>query len=193
MEDETITPEDKIILATIACIEKYGLQGVTNRRIAAQAGVNGAAINYYFRSKEALISRVMKTTLDNAFDWQDFEQLPSSTPHERCTAIFEDLVQGGCNFPGMTRAHFYAVLSEGRTDNESARRLNDFVDHLVVDMRQRGVTLEDADLRLALAEITSAVMLVIMVPDLFLHSTGLNLCDPEARHRFVSRLVDRLL
>ncbi len=193
MDNQVMTPEDKIILATIECIEKYGLQGVTNRRIAAQAGMNGAAINYYFRSKEALIGRVMKTTLDNAFDWDDFEQLPASTPQERCTAIFEDLVQGGCNFPGITRAHFYEVLSEGRTDTESAKRLNDFVEHLVVDMRQRGITMEEGDLRLALAEITAAVMLVIMVPDLFRQSTGLDLCNPEARHRFVSRLVDRLL
>ncbi len=193
MDNQVMTPEDKIILATIECIEKYGLQGVTNRRIAAQAGMNGAAINYYFRSKEALIGRVMKTTLDNAFDWDDFEQLPASTAQERCTAIFEDLVQGGCNFPGITRAHFYEVLSEGRTDTESAKRLNDFVEHLVVDMRQRGITMEEGDLRLALAEITAAVMLVIMVPDLFRQSTGLDLCNPEARHRFVSRLVDRLL
>ncbi len=193
MEDETMTPEDKIIQATIECIERYGLQGATNRRIAAQAGMNGAAINYYFRSKDALMKRVMKTTLDNAFDWEDFENLPSSTPQERCTAIFEDLIKGGCNFPGMTRAHFYAVLNEGRNDTEAARRLNDFVSQLAVDMRQRGVTLQDEELHLALTEITAAVMLMIMVPDLFQQSTGLNLCEPEARHRFVSRMVYRLL
>ncbi len=193
MEDQTMTPEEKIIQATIECIEQYGLQGVTNRRIAAQAGMNGAAINYYFRSKKVLMDQVMKTTLDNAFDWEDFEELPASTPQERCTAIFEDLIKGGCNFPGITRAHFYAVLSEGRTDTEAARRLNDFVGHLAVDMRQRGVTLGEEDLRLALTQLTAAVMLVIMVPDLFQQSTGLNLCEPQARHRFVSQLVDRLL
>lgn len=193
MEDAMMTPEDKIIQATIECIEKYGLQGVTNRRIAAQAGVNGAAINYYFRSKKVLMDRVMKTTLDNAFDWEDFEDLPSSTPQARCTAIFEDLVEGGCNFPGMTRAHFYAVLSEGRSDTEAAKRLNEFVRQLVVDMRERGITMEEKDLQLALAQITAAVMLVIMVPDLFQQSAGLDLCEPEARHRFVSSLVKRLL
>ncbi len=188
-----MTPEEKIIQATIECIEQYGLQGATNRRIAAQAGMNIAAINYYFRSKEALMKRVMKTTLDNAFDWEDFEELPSSTPQERCTAIFEDLIQGGCNFPGLTRAHCYDVLSEGRTDSEAAKRLNDFVSQLAVDMRQRGITLEEAELRMALIEITAAVMLMIMVPDLFQQSTDLNLCEPEARHRFVSRLVQQLL
>jgi AcrR family transcriptional regulator len=193
MEEQTMTPEDKIIQAAIECIEKYGLQGATNRRIAAQAGMNIAAINYYFRSKDALMKRVMKTTLDNAFDWEDFEELPSSNPQERCVAIFEDLIIGGCNFPGISRAHFFTVLSEGRTDTEAAKRLNDFVEHMAVDLSQRGVTLKEEDLRMALAEITAAVMLVIMVPDLFQQSTGLDLCDPEVRHRFVSRLVNRLL
>jgi AcrR family transcriptional regulator len=193
MEDQTMTPEEKIIQATIECIEQYGLQGATNRRIAAQAGVNIAAINYYFRSKETLMKRVMKTTLDNAFDWEDFEDLPSSTPQERCTAIFEDLIQGGCNFPGLTRAHFYAVLSEGRTDSEAANRLNDFVSQLAADLRQRGIALAEEDLYLAVTEITAAVILMIMVPGLFQQSTDLDLCNPEARHRFVSRLVNRLL
>lgn len=43
--------EIKIIEAAIECIEQFGLKGATNRRIAEKAGVNLAAINYYFRSK----------------------------------------------------------------------------------------------------------------------------------------------
>ena len=71
----TDTIEIKIIEAAIDCIEQFGLKGATNRRIAEKAGVNLAAINYYFRSKENLIERVMETTLHNAFDWDDIQDV----------------------------------------------------------------------------------------------------------------------
>jgi AcrR family transcriptional regulator len=43
--------EEKIITAAVECIEKYGIKGTTIRQIAEQAGVNIAAVNYYFRSR----------------------------------------------------------------------------------------------------------------------------------------------
>jgi TetR/AcrR family transcriptional regulator, regulator of cefoperazone and chloramphenicol sensitivity len=63
MNEKTGSVEQKIIDATIRCIEAYGISGANNRRIAEAAGVNIAAINYYFRSKELLIQRVMEITL----------------------------------------------------------------------------------------------------------------------------------
>ena len=68
MNDKPASVEGKIIQAAIECIEKYGISGATNRQIALEAGVNNAAINYYFRSKEVLIQRCMEITLKNAFD-----------------------------------------------------------------------------------------------------------------------------
>ncbi len=46
MQAEPGPIERKIIEAAIECIEQYGIQGATNRRIAEIAGVNSAAINY---------------------------------------------------------------------------------------------------------------------------------------------------
>ena len=50
MEYASDSMEEKIILATIECLEKYGFQGTTIRKIAEAAGSNSAAVNYYFRS-----------------------------------------------------------------------------------------------------------------------------------------------
>ncbi len=47
-----ITTEEKIILAAINCIEKYGLENTTIRKIGEEAGTNSASISYYFRSKD---------------------------------------------------------------------------------------------------------------------------------------------
>jgi AcrR family transcriptional regulator len=194
MNQATSPVEEKIIQATIECIEKYGLQGTTNRRIAAQAGVNGAAINYYFRSKEALIEKCMQRTLENAFDWEDFTQaVPNATPQERCEQIFNDLIQGACNYPGLTRAHFYDLLFAEKGSALVLKHLSQFLVTLAADLRENGVDLSGKELYLAVAQMTAGTMMLTLVPDLFEKSFGLELCDEQTRQEYVHRLVEKLL
>jgi AcrR family transcriptional regulator len=185
--------ERKILDAAIECIERYGINGTTNRKIAAIAGVNSAAINYYFRSKETLVQRVMQVTLENAFDWKDIEKLPGATPRERCAAVFNDIVKGGCNYPGITRAHFYEILNEGNYDSQVVERFSDFIGHLADDLQARGSTLEKNDLRLACMQIATASMMMVLAPRLFEKEFGVNMIDDATREHFIGRLVDRLL
>jgi len=69
--------KQKIILTAIGCIEKEGIQGVTIRKIADMSGVNVAAINYHFGSKEQLLNIVMNATLDESFvqNIKDYEEM----------------------------------------------------------------------------------------------------------------------
>lgn len=189
----TDTVELKIIEAAIECIEEFGLKGATNRRIAEKAGVNLAAINYYFRSKENLIERVMETTLNNAFDWEDVQALPGSTAKERCIAVFEDLIEGGCNYPGITRAHFYDLIADGNYDSQIVKRYSVFMKNLSDDLFQRGTTLTQEQLNLACSQIATACFMAILAPKLNQESLGINICNPKTRHLFVSTLVEKLL
>ncbi len=193
MDTKSSSVETKIIEATIECIERYGIQGVTNRKIAEIAGINSAAVNYYFRSKETLIKRVMETTLDNAFDWEDIELLPGDTAQQRCAAIFNELIEGGCNFPGITRAHFYEVIAGGNYDSLAVERLNEFIQKLAQDMQTRGAGLDEQETMLACVQIASAALLMGLAPRLFEKKTGMDMNDAETRQRFVARLVERLL
>ncbi len=185
--------ETKIIDAAIECIEKYGIQDTTNRKIAELAGVNNAAINYYFRSKDVLIQRVMQVTLENAFDFKDFENLPGSSARERCEAIFNELIVGGLAYPGVSRAHFYDLLTYGRYDSLAVEKLNEFVERLALDLAARGARLDPAELRLACAQITTTVRMAILAPRLFAAGANLDLSDALSRQRFVARLVGCLL
>jgi AcrR family transcriptional regulator len=191
---EKLTPvEERIIQAAIESIEKYGLQGTTNRKIAELAGVNGAAVNYYFRSKEALIERCMQITLKNAFDWEEFSRLPAETPQELAAAISEDLISGACSYPGLTRAHFYDLVAVGSDDAPVIEKINEFGERLVQELRERGSRLDEAELRMAVAQLLSAVLMASLVPSLFSKSLGIDMQAEETRREFVRRLVERLL
>lgn len=185
--------ELKIIEAAIACIEESGLKGATNRRIAQKAGVNLAAINYYFRTKENLLDKVMETTLNNAFDWEDVEKLPGRTAKERCIAVFEDLIVGGIKYPGITRAHFYDLITEGNYNSQVVKKYNEFMSKLIEDLTARGAIQSREQLSLACSQIAFASLMAILAPRLNSDSAGIDLRVPETRHQFVSILVDRLL
>jgi AcrR family transcriptional regulator len=183
--------EQKIVQAAIDCIEQYGIQGASNRKIAEMAGVNSASINYYFRSKEVLIDICMQETLENAFDFKDFEHLPDSSAHARCVAIFDELIAGGIKYPGITRSHFYELLTAGSYDSMVVGKLNDFVLNLAKDMRARHAALEPHELELACTQMTMTVMMAILAPRLFSKGLGLDITDADTRQRFVEQLVGR--
>jgi AcrR family transcriptional regulator len=191
MTDESM--EEKIINTAIECLEKFGVEGTTNRVIAAAAGINSAAINYYFRSKDVLIQKAMERTMDHAFDWSDFADAPDLTVRERCYNIFDHLVEGGLNFPGITRAHFHDLLSSGNYDAMVVKRLNRFSTQLCDDLLAHGYRGSRADLEMACMQILNLVFMTVLVPHLYHESLDVDLAVPETRIRYVHTLIDKLL
>lgn len=58
---DSLTTKEKIIKVTMDIIAKEGFQNITIRKIAKQAGVNVAAVNYHFGSKDAVINAALET------------------------------------------------------------------------------------------------------------------------------------
>ena len=59
-----LNTEDKIFEAAYNVFLLFGYHGATLSIIATNAGVNKAAIHYYFRSKEKLYAKVVRVILD---------------------------------------------------------------------------------------------------------------------------------
>lgn len=193
MEGDTLSAEEKIIQATIECIEEEGLEGTTTRKIAERAGVNNASLNYYFRTKDNLIRRAIDTTLKNAFDWDDFRESEQASAPERLSQILEDLAQGAITYPGLSRAQLTGVL-QGDYEGPLTTALTRFLTELEEDLAGRQAEPDRENLRLAVVAAVAAVLLpAIFAPRLFVGYAGVNLCDPADRRRYVSHLSRVLL
>jgi len=155
--------------------------------------VNSAAVNYYFRSKDALIERCMQTTLENAFDFDDFALLPGGSAVEHCKAIFQELLEGGLRYPGVSRAHFSRLINTGQQDTLLKERLNLFVIRLANDLENRGAPLSGEALYLACVQMTDALLMAVLDPHLFGGAAGCDLTDAHTRDVYINRLVERLL
>lgn len=186
--------ETAIIEAAIRCIERYGMAQTTIRRIGAEAGMNSAAISYYFRSKDALMQRVMEVTLHNAFDETDFAFAQELPLEQRLFAIMDTLCEGALRYPGMARAHLHELFLTGRRDTPAVAAINLFLKNLADDILRRDPSLPPRQLRVALSQLAAGTFVYFAtVPSLMEDFTGRALSDPQARQDYVRSLTHRLI
>lgn len=165
----TKKPAQQMILeAVITCIEKYGVEKTTTRKIAKEAGTNLASINYYFRSKDDLIAQALDVTLQNMREdlliiVQDSEQSFEAVLRAWITYLLE----GAQQYPGVLMAHMYAPIVEKHFDTPGTRVFRDMVDLIEERARQEYPQKDPKDIRFALVEVVSAMIFRILAPRFF--------------------------
>ena len=96
---------ERILVSAIERIERDGAATLTTRAIAAAAGVNVAAINYYFRTKGALLRSALELAWANAArDFAAILEAPGPDAGAGLPALVTAMLEGGFRFPEMTRS-----------------------------------------------------------------------------------------
>ena len=167
MSNEDASVQSKIVEATIECIEREGIQAVTIRKIAKLAGVNSAAINYYFRSKERLVEEVKRQTVEHVFeDWREIINDENRSVRERLFLLFTDYMEGAIMYPGISKAHMWEPMMDNNYDSLFVRLLNGFLEELTrkvaLELRR-----EPDELKLAVIHMFSGLSMAVLMPDLY--------------------------
>lgn len=109
-----ISTKNKIIETTLKLIESKPLQLITVREIAKSAGVNLAAINYYFGSKDMLLKEVSEyyfSQSDQVFAILARETIPAQ---ERLTEFCTAFMRLTMKYPGLIRNTVSQYLLESK-------------------------------------------------------------------------------
>lgn len=188
-----MTKEEQIILATIACIEKYGFENTTIRRIGQEAGVNSASISYYFRSKEVLIQRVLEISLNNAFDFENFSESEGYPAKKRLAHIMNGLIDGALRFPNLTKAFFSDLFVKSEYTAPMVRKCNMFLGEIEREMESEYPDLDRTALHMAMMQVASATFLFLgLFPRFFVNHPEIDLSDETIRRTYVESLVEKL-
>jgi TetR/AcrR family transcriptional regulator, regulator of cefoperazone and chloramphenicol sensitivity len=78
---------DKILLAAGEVFAEQGFEGATIRAITERAGVNVAAVNYHFRDKAELYTRVVVDACSARAAWRDVIAEAPNSPEERLRSL----------------------------------------------------------------------------------------------------------
>jgi len=160
------TTRQIILEAAIDCIERYGLDKTTTRRIAKAAGTNVASINYHFRTKDDLITEVLAMTgqhmLEDVYAAIDAPERPLAAMIED---VFYYLIEGAKRFPGITTAHLDQTLVRKQYDSSAGRAIRDIIRRLLERALEEYPQDDPGELGFALSQVASALLLTMLAPD----------------------------
>lgn len=188
MNSKEISAQERIILATIDLIGRDGIQSLTTRSIAKEAGVNSAAINYYFGTKEKLVDKALSQTLDEMSGLpEEILDCEDMDPLKRLQAFFSAVTEGIFNYPGITKAHLYAPLMENDYSTFFVRRFNAFIVDFLSKIKGVKIKGKSKDLKMVAVQIISAILVPSLMPKLV---KSVNFNNAETRRAYVATLVD---
>ena len=179
--------KERILATAIELIEREGTAKATTRAIATAAGVNVAAINYYFRSKDALVEAALAVSWNHAMeDILAFIGEDPWDPRSALLSIASFLYEGAIHYPRITRANLFD--SNGRPLEPVARGLGILVDRLTERLAGFfGIRVEEGK-RDAVLAFLSSIVFPILVP-----FSPNRLESSEARARYLGSIVETLL
>jgi AcrR family transcriptional regulator len=193
--EEQATVRDRIILATVNCIERDGLEAVTVRAIAKEAEVNTAAVNYYFGTKERLIQAALSRTLEEGFlgSLGELEQLIAARGGDVRAALREFFIEFFgymVRWPRITEAQMHDALARQDYGGPAILRTNEYFERFLALVQPALPTMSESDQRHAVLQLWLPLMFVGMLPGAFARFAGADAADPEWRRGFVESLVD---
>lgn len=122
--------KNKIITASIECIEKYGISGTTTRNISELAQVNVSAISYYFQGIDNLLNDVFDKTLENAFRIDDVPIDENDDYKTVLKKVLNDWLTGAYAYPNIARAHLNSAVNSTVQQSIIFEKMNSFFDIL---------------------------------------------------------------
>ena len=163
------SPTRRLILeAVVTCIDKYGIDKVTTRKIAVEAGTNIASINYYFRSKDELVAEALSMTINHMLEDVFLAIDDLTQPFETALSnVLFYLLDGSLRFPGISRAHLYRAVMQRDYDSISAQAMVRVFDHLTKRAIREYPEKSARELRLIVSQILSTIMFSLLAPDFF--------------------------
>lgn len=193
MPEKTHATQKLILAAAIEALEESGPSGATTRAIAERAGVNVAAINYYFRSKDNLLALAAETILDRLFEWDELEDTDDMDIRDRLVYGLNMLAEGFVNCPKPLEG----LLSDIMLSDMNAQvldRVRAFMRRAVDELCALDPERPRHAVETNVAQLFSAVLLPgLIMPGIFDDAAPIDLSDARERMQYIRGAVEKLL
>lgn len=188
------TTREQILDVTLDAIQTEGLQSLTIRRIAERAGVNVAAVNYHFGSKEALFDEVVGLLTSDLRDTFAALGEADTPPRERLQRFLDGFSAALLQHPEVYRQALGADLA----DVNAHRRYVSFlraegIHALKALVRELTGEADERRLSLRVLQAIGGLIYPLLVASLLEQSVGLRFSDDAVRREHVAVCLEALL
>ena len=110
-------------------------------------------------------------------------------------AFFQGLMGSMLKYPGIPKAHLYAPLAENDFSTPFVHLFREFLEDVHTKLTEKGVRVKvrDLDLRMAIVQMFSALVLPAVFPQIFEPFAQVKLKNPEVLKKYVAGLIDHYL
>jgi AcrR family transcriptional regulator len=194
VELASLPPRERIVYGTMICLERDGMDALTVRAIAREAGVNVAAVNYYFGSKERLLEEVRTRQLAAGFSdpvghLDAMLAIPDLTEAEALQQFLAGFIRDMAQYPRTTEAYLHDALTRQDYGGPTFVALNGFLEDFLVRTRDLLAEGDDLAQRLSVTQLWSAILFLGMLPRATDPFMGRPLIDDAVIDRYAARLV----
>lgn len=184
---------DDILQAAVRLAGSEGVCSITTRRIAEEAHVNAAALNYHYGSKENLIEEALDRLLDNVFeDWTRILAIDEMKLPARLYCLLDFTMEGIARYPGVFYSHLFDPLVRERRRAVFAQRMGCFLKEISENLSE-SIPGDAEGIRLALGQVLITSITAAAVPEVFTEITSDDVRSGPARSRFLRYLLKRLM
>lgn len=177
-----------ILQATLSLLETQGLQKVTVRKIAVLAGVNVAAVNYHFGTKDQAVFAALqslRSRFGQAFEHLESNQIP---PRARLIAFMTAYCDTVFAYPNLVKAFVNQSLNaEIQQDYAAFVRREGLA--LITRTLAEIQPLEEEILRMKAFQLMSSLVLILLVGTMTGPVIGIDFSDPVVRSRYIDTIV----
>jgi AcrR family transcriptional regulator len=192
MKKEERPVRERLIQATRDLLtEGTDLHELSIRQIARRAHVNSAMINYYFQTKEKLMTLAIQEIIQTLASTAEANYREAGTsPYERIKQRGREVVHFIVQHPGMSKVIMLQALEHPHPNDtmaEIARLLEDNLREYYGDRKN------ERQIAILAMQIMAPLHLWFMRSQVMDAQCGLNLYDEEQRIAFMDELVDNVL
>jgi AcrR family transcriptional regulator len=182
-----------ILRSTIDAIEKHGLDNLTTRLIAEEAGVNNAALHYYYGTKDNLVEAALNQTANRMLDDTRGIMSGDDSIEVRLRDLLVYIIDGVEKFPNIIRAHLMEPFYYADRREELTQLLGSWIAMAENAVRESGAGRSPNQIKLSLDMIFSYIIMYGLFKTKESEDAWMDLQDPVTRERFLRQAVDMLI
>ena len=192
MDKEVTDTRSKIMKAAVHMIGREGNLGVTIREIADKAGVNIAAINYHFSSKENLLEEVERYTMGQVTLIYNCLLDESKSPRERLMKWADELMRYLIDYPGIIYMIGTRILQSDNKSTGLAEYLSDSDIRLSPVVRELTGISNEKLLSFKALQLISGVVYPTLIYSGTKKALGQIISSGRVRNKYLAGLIDSL-
>ncbi|HBE76908.1 MAG TPA: TetR/AcrR family transcriptional regulator [Firmicutes bacterium] len=188
------TTKDKILEATLEIISSQGFQNVTIRKIATVAGVNIAAVNYHFGSKDNVVSAALEYLMVQAKNI--FKCLSNSheTPEQRLRNFVDKLAKNFSKYPDQIQYLIYQSIHDQATPNKFQEYLKtEGIDLIKAAIQEIRPAEDDVTLQMRVTQLFGCLAFPVLLGNRSTEIFGVELNDSKKRKTYVEFLLKSIM